>query len=30
MQSVVTQDGALGWRQLCPGLQKELPLNMMV
>jgi hypothetical protein len=30
MQSVVTQDGALGWRQLCPSLQTLLRLDTMV
>jgi hypothetical protein len=30
MQSVVTQDGALGWRQLCPSMQKVLTLDTMV
>lgn len=27
MQSVVVQDGALGWHQLCPALQARLPLD---
>ncbi len=26
MQSVVKRDGALGWHQLCPSLQAQLPL----
>jgi hypothetical protein len=30
MRSIVTQDGTLGWRQLCPSLQTVLPLNTMV
>ena len=30
MRSVVTQDGTLGWRQLCPSLQTVLPPNTMV
>lgn len=30
MRSVVTQDGTLGWRQLCPTLQTVLPLNTLV
>jgi hypothetical protein len=25
MQSVATEDGALGWQQLCPALQQQLP-----
>jgi hypothetical protein len=25
MQSVATEDGALGWNQLCPALQVQLP-----
>src|SRR5579859_7590359 len=26
MQSVVKRDGALGWHQLCPSVQAQLPL----
>jgi hypothetical protein len=26
MQSIVTGDGALGWHQLCPSVQAQLPL----
>ena len=26
MQSIVTGDGALGWHQLCPSIQAQLPL----
>ncbi|HLH63189.1 MAG TPA: hypothetical protein VKV20_16025 [Ktedonobacteraceae bacterium] len=29
MQSVVERDGALGWRQLCPTLQAQLPLSTL-
>src|SRR5579884_3798278 len=29
MRSVVTRDGALGWHQLCPTLQAELPLSAL-
>ena len=29
MQSVATEDGDLGWRQLCPTLQKELPRDVL-
>jgi hypothetical protein len=25
IQSIVTEDGALGWQQLCPSLQQEVP-----
>src|SRR5260221_12605437 len=27
MQSVVRLDGTLGWHQLCPALQAQLPLS---
>lgn len=27
IQSVVKDDGALGWRQLCPALQAQLPMS---
>jgi hypothetical protein len=27
MQSIVTGDGALGWHQLCPSVQAQLPLT---
>jgi len=30
MQSVVTDDGALGWHQLCPSLQAQLPMDQLV
>ncbi len=30
MQSIVTDDGALGWRQLCPNIQAQLPMNELV
>ena len=30
MQSVVTRDGELGWRQLCPAVQAQLPLAPFV
>lgn len=30
MQSVVTDDGALGWRQLCPSIQAQLPVDTLV
>lgn len=29
MQSVVQGDGQLGWHQLCPGMQAEVPLDEM-
>jgi hypothetical protein len=29
MQSVSTEDGGLGWSQLCPGLQTQLPLDVL-
>jgi hypothetical protein len=29
MQSVVARDGELGWRQLCPALQGQLPLEQV-
>ena len=29
MQSVVKRDGGLGWHQLCPALQAEVPLALM-
>jgi hypothetical protein len=30
MQSVATDDGALGWNQLCPSVQKQLPREVLV
>ena len=30
MQSVVTQDGALGWNQLCPDVQALLPQIVLI
>jgi len=27
--SIVTQDGALGWHQLCPSIQAQLPLDTL-
>src|SRR5262245_49081560 len=30
MQSIVTEDGDLGWRQLCPELQQQLPRDLLV
>jgi hypothetical protein len=30
MQSIVTDDGALGWRQLCPNIQAQLPMDQLV
>ena len=30
IQSVVTDDGALGWQQLCPSLQAQLPQSELV
>ncbi len=29
MQSVATEDGALGWQQLCPALQSQLPRDVL-
>ena len=29
MQSVATEDGALGWNQLCPALQVQLPRDVL-
>ena len=29
MQSVVTEDGSLGWNQLCPTLQVQLPRDVL-
>ena len=29
MQSVATEDADLGWRQLCPTLQNELPRDVL-
>jgi hypothetical protein len=29
IQSIVAQDGDLGWQQLCPDLQHELPRNVL-
>jgi len=30
MQSIVSDDGALGWRQLCPSVQRLLPFDTVV
>jgi hypothetical protein len=30
MQSVVAEDGDLGWNQLCPELQAQLPRDTLV
>lgn len=30
IQSVVKDDGSLGWHQLCPALQAEVPQNVLV
>jgi hypothetical protein len=30
MHSIVTEDGALGWHQLCASLQRQLPMNALV
>jgi hypothetical protein len=30
IQSIVTEDGALGWHQLCPSIQARLPLDALV
>jgi hypothetical protein len=30
MHSIVTEDGALGWHQLCPSLQAQLSMNALV
>ena len=30
IQSIVTDDGALGWHQLCPSIQARLSLNELV
>ena len=30
IQSIVTEDGALGWHQLCPSIQAQLPLDALV
>lgn len=30
MQSIVTEDGALGWRQLCPSIHAQLPQDELV
>jgi hypothetical protein len=30
MQSVVKRDGALGWHQLCPALQAQEPLSVLI
>ena len=27
--SIVTEDGALGWHQLCPSIQAQLPLDVL-
>lgn len=29
IQSIVTADGALGWHQLCPSIQAQLPLGAL-
>jgi hypothetical protein len=29
MQSVVKRDGSLGWHQLCPALQAQMPLSAL-
>jgi hypothetical protein len=29
MQSVATEDGGLGWSQLCPALQDQLPRDVL-
>ena len=29
MQSIAMEDGDLGWRQLCPTLQEQLPLDVL-
>jgi hypothetical protein len=29
IQSVVERNGALGWHQLCPALQAQMPLSML-
>jgi hypothetical protein len=29
IQSIVTHDGALGWHQLCPSVQSQLPLGVI-
>ena len=29
IQSIVTEDGALGWHQLCPSVQAQLPLSVI-
>jgi len=30
MQSIATEDGDLGWHQLCPELQQQLPHDVLV
>jgi hypothetical protein len=30
VQSILTSDGALGWRQLCPSVQATLPVDELV
>ena len=30
MQSIVTEDGALGWKQLCPSIQAQLPIGELI
>ena len=30
MQSIVTDDGALGWNQLCPSIQAQLPIGELI
>jgi hypothetical protein len=29
IQSIVTHDGALGWHQLCPSVQAQLPMDVL-
>ena len=29
MQSVIKRDGALGWHQLCPAMQAQVPLSLL-
>ncbi len=30
VESILTSDGALGWRQLCPSVQAALPIDQLV
>src|SRR5262249_26463517 len=30
IQSIVTEDGALGWQQLCPSIQAQLPVGELI